>query len=242
MVDGGYVEVDTPSLTFMCPYCPEGREFTSLAGAKSHLRRKHPDEPVPPEWGAPRGSRPSPTPPRISEPTPELREIHEELVESIQTVGALVGAVLGQYKEATTTYQVAHEGRALKLPLIGTDAPYLETTIGHTIGLRAPLSAKILMDYSERNSTLLALIMAFNKAMHGGQVGGLVFDHVLGLAHTLQPTSQRLNNLAAARLPDVLDRVMQENAELRAKLTLLQREMGAAAGRPADDERGGGNV
>lgn len=242
--------VSTPNGTgeaLSCPYCEEETSFRSLAGAKSHLRRKHPDAAIPEEWSMSRTrSQTSTAPPKsepIREPTPELKQIHEELVESIDSVGGIIAALIGQYKETTVTYAAFHGGHAPNFPVIGP-APYFETTFGHTISNRAPLSAKILMDYAERNSTLLALIVGFNKAMHGGEVAGLVADHVVGLAHTVMPANRRINGLAMMRTPDALAKVMEENESLRAEIGRLHREAQARqaeAGAAPGDERGSGN-
>lgn len=239
----GFVEVEPSAETpYACPYCEEPRAFRNLSGAKAHLRARHPSEDVPPEWEQVRRDAAPPeraeAAPRIAEPSPDLGQVHTELVESIQSVGALVAGLLGQYKETTALYAWSHRGHSVRLPLLNVPAPYLETTFGHVIHQRAPLSAHILMRYAQQNSTLLALIVAFNKAMHGGEVGSLIFDHAIGLAHTLRPTDRRFEGLAVARVPDALREVLEENQVLRAKIAMMEQQRREEQGAGPEDERG----
>lgn len=253
MVDAdGFVEVASNGQkpTLACPGCDRS-DFASLSGLKSHWRRKHPEQPDP-DWSQvssgtaqtdwtsmPEVERPRAMPPPVGA-SRDMKVLQAELTESIAGLGAIIAAVLGSYKEATLTAE-AKNGRPIEVR--GRQLPYIESTFGHVVATRAPLSAKILCQYAESNSTLYALLEGFNRVMHGGEAGQLVAAHAVGLAHTIAPQNQRINQAAMMFAGDAVQKVMEENEYLRHKLAavMLNREDTVAYAGMPDDERGAGN-
>lgn len=221
---------------YICPDC--GKSFTSARGLARH-RDWHRGRPTGRLSKAERdkATKTVAAPPQSA----DLKQIQHELAEGIGAVGALVAGGLAWYKQTRVMASMSEE--PIPVPLVGDlrRLPPLETTFGHVMADRAPVTARVIMRYAETNSTLLKWVVRFTTAVKGGELTDLVVTHAAGLAHTVRPESMPLAAFVGSRAPAALAEVMRENEELRARIFQLEQRMAAAGARAANDGRGSGD-
>lgn len=171
----------------------------------------------------------------------DLKQIQHELAEGIGAVGALIAGGLSWYKQTRVLAQFSQD--PIPVPLVGDlrKLPELETTFGHVMADRAPITARVIMRYAENNATLLKWVVRFTTAVKGGELTDLVVTHGAGLAHTIRPNSMPIAGFVGSRAPGALQEVMKENLELRQRIADLQERMAAAGVQAGSDGRGAGD-